>query len=252
MSQYRFFVSPEQISGRRVTLTASQARQIFSVLRMRQAQHIVVLDNQGWQYGVRLDKVSSDLVAGEIVSREKATGEPKTKLTLYQALLKKDNFEWILQKGTEIGIAKFVPLISQRCVVRHKALKPAKKQRWQRIISEAAEQSGRGRLPILTEPITLAQALGNVNEFDRALVPWEREPENAFLDSLSDVIQGGSSRPAQIAVFIGPEGGFAEEEIEDAVKAGVQPVTLGSRILRSETAAMIASTLALSAFGDLD
>ena len=251
MRHYRFFVLPDQIRGRRLMLSGSQARQIYSVLRMREADHIVALDNRGWQYDVRLDKVASDLVSGEILSRTRAVGEPRTQLTLYQALLKKDNFEWVLQKGTEIGVARFVPLITQRCVVRQKKLKPAKLQRWQRIISEAAEQCGRGRLPSLSAPLTLSEALEDVAEFDKALAPWEREVENGFLVSLSDYAGQRPSQAARIAVFIGPEGGFAGEEIEEARAAGVMPVTLGQRILRAETAAVVAATLALSAMGDL-
>ncbi len=251
MRQYRFFVSPDQIHGSRLKLTGSQARQIYSVLRLREAEHILALDNRGWQYAVRLDKVTSDLVTGEIISREQAAGEPQTELTLFQSLLKKDNFEWILQKGTELGVVRFVPLITQRCVVRQKTIKPAKLQRWQRIIGEAAEQSGRGRLPLLSAPVMLPEALENATKFDRALVPWERETENGFVESLGDSLSERPLQGARIAVFIGPEGGFAGEEIETATAAGVQPVTLGSRILRAETAAVVASTLALSAMGEL-
>lgn len=251
MRQHRFFISPDQIHGRRLTLTGSQARQIYSVLRMREAEQIVVLDNRGWQYEVRLDKISSDQVIGEIISRIQATGEPETSLTLYQALLKRDNFEWILQKGTELGVTRFVPLITQRCVVRNKTIKPAKLQRWQRIISEAAEQSGRGRLPLLSAPVALSKALESVSEFDKALIPWERETEIGLVDSLNKHGRERISQATRIAVFIGPEGGFDDEEIAEAGAAGVQPVTLGSRILRAETAAVAATTLALSVMGDL-
>lgn len=253
MRQYRFFVSPDQIHrNRRLTLTGDQARQIYSVLRMREAEHIVALDNRGWQYDVRLDKVTSDLVSGEILSREQAAGEPGTELTLYQALLKKDNFEWVLQKGTELGVTRFVPLITQRCVVRQKAIKPAKLERWKRIISEAAEQSGRARLPSLSAPVMLPEALENVNVFDVALIPWEGETEKGLVKALRDDARERPSPSPRIAVFIGPEGGFNEEEIEEAEAAGLQPVTLGPRILRAETAAVTAVTLVLSAMGDLE
>lgn len=251
MRQYRFFVSPDRIKGRRLALDGGQARQIYSVLRLRGAEHIMVLDDRGWQYDVRLDRVSSDLVTGEILARMPAGGEPRTELTLYQALLKKDNFEWVLQKGTELGVARFVPLITQYCVVRQKEIKTAKLQRWQRIISEAAEQSGRGRLPDLSAPLTLPEALEQAGEFDRALVPWEQATENGLVEALAGYGREQSEQPARIALFIGPEGGFADEEIEEAQASGVQPVTLGARILRSETAAVVAAALTLSAMGDL-
>jgi 16S rRNA (uracil1498-N3)-methyltransferase len=252
MRQYRFFVSPDQIRGPRLKLTGSQARQVYSVLRMREADHILALDNRGWQYEVRLDKVTSRVVTGEIIARKQAGGEPRTELTLYQALLKKSNFEWVLQKGTELGVKRFVPLISQRCVVRNKVIKPAKLERWQRIIGEAAEQSGRGRLPELFAPLTLPEALDDAVEYDSALIPWEGAAEPGLTDALN--LLGGECSPAayRIALFIGPEGGFADEEVEEAEALDVQPVTLGSRILRAETAAVVAATLALSAMGDLD
>jgi 16S rRNA (uracil1498-N3)-methyltransferase len=250
MRNYRFFVSPDQIHGnRRLALSGDQARQIYSVLRMREADRLVVLDNRGWQYDVRLEKVTANLVTGDILSREEVAGEPRMALTLYQALLKKDNFEWVLQKGTELGVAHFVPLITQRCVVRQETIKAPKFQRWQRIIREAAEQSGRGRLPSLSTPVRLPEALENSMAFDRALIPWEGEQEKGLLEVFG---AGGGERPLRVAIFIGPEGGFDEEEIEEAQRAGLQPVTLGPRILRAETAAVVAAALALSAMGELE
>lgn len=250
MRNFRFFVAPDQIhANRRLALSGDQARQIYSVLRMREADQLVILDNLGWQYDVRLDKVTSNLVTGDILSREEAAGEPRVELTLYQALLKKDNFEWVLQKGTELGVAHFVPLISQRSVVRQETIKPPKIQRWQRIIREAAEQSGRGRLPSLSTPVRMPEALENNEAFDCALIPWEGETKKGLLEVLRE---GAGERPSRIAIFIGPEGGFDEAEIEEAQVAGLQPVTLGPRILRAETAAVVAATLALSALGELE
>jgi 16S rRNA (uracil1498-N3)-methyltransferase len=251
MRQYRFFVSMDQINGQRLVLTGGQARQIYSVLRMRETERITALDNRGWQYDVRLEKVSSDLVMGEVLAKEPAAGEPQMELTLYQALLKKDNFEWVLQKGTELGVTRFVPLITQRCVVRQKSIKPPKLQRWQRIMGEAAEQCGRGRLPMLAEPLFLPEALEYAGGFDKALIPWEEERKIGLLQALKE--DGGERpSPSRIALFIGPEGGFDEEEIAAARSAGVVPVTLGPRILRAETAAIVVATLALSAAGELE
>ncbi len=249
MSQHRFFVSPDQIDGSRLTLDGSQARQIHNVLRMRAADHILALDNSGWQYDVCLDSVASDRVIGEIVSKTSAAGEPRAKVTLYQALLKKDNFEWVLQKGTEIGISSFVPMITKRCVVRQERIKPVKIDRWQRIINEAAEQSGRGQLPFLSPPLMFAEVLRETAAFDMVLVPWERETGRGLAQAVREAV---GERPPRIAILIGPEGGFDDEEIEQAVAAKAQPVTLGSRILRAETAALVAATLALSALGELD
>jgi 16S rRNA (uracil1498-N3)-methyltransferase len=251
MRQYRFFVSANQIHGPRLVLTGNQARQISSVLRMRETEQIIALDDRGWQYDVRLDKVSSDLVKGEVLTKELAIGEPQMELTLYQALLKKDSFEWVLQKGTELGIMHFVPLITQRCVVRQKTIKAAKLQRWRRIIREAAEQSGRGRLPELTAPVLLTEAFEHIAQYDQAFIPWEEEQEISLLQALREN-SGERLAASRIAIIIGPEGGFGEEEIASAQAFGVRPVTLGPRILRAETAAVVASALALSAAGELE
>jgi 16S rRNA (uracil1498-N3)-methyltransferase len=251
MHRHRFFVQPDQIAGQRVTLANEQARQIASVLRLRERDQIAVLDNSGWQYDVRLERVTTDYVTGAIVARSRAEREPAARLTLYQAMLKKDNFEWVLQKGTEIGVARFVPLITERSVVRQKDLKAAKAQRWQRIISEAAEQSGRGFLPELAAPMELDEALAAAREFDSALMPWVQERESGLVNQVKDLPETQEKVGPRIALFIGPEGGFSEEETARAQKAGVQPVSLGPRILRSETAAVVAAALTLSALGDL-
>ena len=155
MTTHRFFVNKNQIRGENVILTGSQARQIHSVLRLRKGDRIHILDNEGWQYEVELLTVNPDReavaqrhqVTGHIATKSAASGEPAARLTLYQSLLKQDKFEWVLQKGTELGVFSFVPLITERTIVRQTKLKQNKLARWQRIIREAAEQSGRGANP---------------------------------------------------------------------------------------------------------
>jgi 16S rRNA (uracil1498-N3)-methyltransferase len=244
MASHRFFVPPDQIVGQQVFLRGEQARQIHGVLRLRPPQTIVVLDNQGWQYDLRLENVSGDRVVGAITARARAV-EPVVQITLCQSMLKKDNFEWILQKGTELGITAFVPVISQRSIVRQAALKQNKAQRWQRILAEAAEQSQRGRVPTLSEPVSLEEAIAASQTADLALIPWEEEARQGLLA----LLRAMPVAPRQIALFIGPEGGYAPDEIDLARAAGVVPVTLGPRILRAETAAVAATALLM---GELD
>lgn len=248
MSRHRFFISPAQVHGQQVVLDGAQARQLAQVLRLRPAQTIIVLDNQGWEYDLTLETVSSDRTLGTISERRPITGEPTARITLYQSMLKKDNFEWILQKGTELGIAAFVPVISQRSVVRQQALKQNKANRWQRILVEAAEQSGRGHVPVLEPPLALEEAFVAAQAGDLALIPWEEETAQGLLPLLREL---APARAHEIALFIGPEGGYAPDEIEAARAAGVQPVTLGPRILRAETAAIAAATLVLGALGEM-
>ncbi|MFN2134932.1 MAG: 16S rRNA (uracil(1498)-N(3))-methyltransferase [Candidatus Promineifilaceae bacterium] len=249
MSHNRFFVQPEQISRGRVALEGDQARQIYNVLRLRQMERVTVFDGSGWEYTVLMDKVTTDQVTGTIESRQRPQVEPRTELVLYQSMLKKDNFEWILQKGTEIGVSRFVPFVSERSVVRQDALKPAKRKRWQRIIAEAAEQSGRSRLPELNTPLRFDEAVADANACQVALIPWVGEAKLGIVAALAPLRE--PERTLQVALFVGPEGGFTDGEIAGAREAGMRPVTLGPRVLRAETAAVVAAALALSAVGDL-
>ena len=236
---HRFFIPPEWIHGDTVFLQDATAHQIRNVLRMQPGARIVVLDNAGAEYEIELVTVEKSEVCGAMVAKRPATGEPDAAITLYQCMLKKDNFEWVLQKCTEIGVSRFVPVISQRTVVTQ--VKDNKIARWQRIITEAAEQSRRGRVPELADLIPFEHAVGEVNAFDRALIPWEQ----ATTCTLCDALEVEERKIQHLALFIGPEGGFDEHEIEAGEDAGMIPVTLGARILRAETAAVVASAITL-------
>jgi 16S rRNA (uracil1498-N3)-methyltransferase len=176
---------------------------------------------------------------GEAVAKRPSPNEPAIQLTLYQALMKRDKFEWVLQKGTEIGVTHFVPLVTQRSLVQDIDIKESKQLRWQKILTEAAEQSGRGCIPTLHPPQTLAEALA-AHPAQRGLIAWEEAEGLTIRGALA-----GGERPSQISLFIGPEGGFAAEEVAAAQVAGIQAITLGKRILRAETAALVASALIL-------
>lgn len=234
---HRFFIDPQFIGATAVTFPPEQAHQMRAVLRMAPGADVVVLDNAGWEYAVTLTAVTKSQVLGDIIARRPATGEPATHLTLYQALLKRDNFEWVLQKGTEIGVSRFVPIITARTVVT--AVKPHKLERWQRILTEAAEQSRRGRIPELAPPLPLAEAIAACPA-EALLMLWEAAGGMPLPAALA-------GKPRSVALFIGPEGGLDPTEIDEKVTA----VTLGPRILRAETAALVAATLALQACGNL-
>ena len=162
---HRFFISPDSISGDAVTLSGPGARQLDRVLRSRPGDQIVVLDNSGWEYVVTLEKVSPDEVLGAMVDRQASRGEPRTRLTLYQGVLKADRFEFVLQKGTELGVSTFVPMICAWSVprMREKSLAANRYARWHRIITEAAEQSHRGRIPMLEQTVDFFSACDNVD-----------------------------------------------------------------------------------------
>ena len=243
---HRFFIPADRISENKVVITGKPVHQIRNVLRLGASDRITVLDNSGWQYEIEIQKVDSTRVEGSVVARSPAGAEPRTKITLYQALLKGSNFEFVLQKCTEIGVASFVPLICERCV----ASAPDSKRlsRWRNIITEAAEQSRRGRLPVLQSPTSFTDACKSASRI--SLLTWEGEK----LRSIGDVLRSHQKirNDSVISIFVGPEGGFSTHEVEFARSCGIVPVSLGHRILRAETAGLVAVTITLYEFGDLN
>ena len=235
----RFFVPIDAIAGTAVTFSGDQAHQMARVLRLRPGDQVIALDGAGLQHTVTLTAVAQDAAAGAIVGTEPATGEPKVRITLYQALLKGDRWDYVLQKGTEAGIARFVPVISRRCIAQPEG--PARRRRWERIVTEAAEQSERGVAPAIAEPLPLAEALQQARGL--RLFAYERG-----VTPLRTAI--ARRRPAEVSLFVGPEGGFERQEAEAATAAGIQVSSVGPRILRAETAGPALAFAILYARGD--
>ena len=176
-----------------------------------------------------------------------APAEPALRLTLFQCTLKADKFEWILQKGTELGVARFVPVVSARSVVRPAAALLPKYERWRAIVREAAEQSGRTRLPELATPVEFSEALRSSAQL--RLLPWE-EAEVDRAEGLGQAVSAAS--PSDAALLVGPEGGLTAEEVMAAQAAGWRTVTLGARTLRAETAALAAIAVIMDRQGELE
>jgi 16S rRNA (uracil1498-N3)-methyltransferase len=245
---HRFFITPDQIAHLIVRFDDDQAHQLRRVLRLRPGDRVLALDGAGLQYEVVLEEVSNSRVTGLIAGKTAAVGEPGTRLTLFQSLVKREKFEWVLQKGTELGVADFCPVITRRTLVRDEEdVKPEKLDRWRRIIKEAAEQSGRGLLPRLTAPIPFEAAAPETLLNDRALIAWEMEAQRTIRNALAE-----RDGPQEIALFIGPEGGFEQQEVDEAMWYGAIPVTLGPRTLRTETAAIVAVSLVMHELGEMD
>lgn len=251
---HRFFIQPEWIQGRTVTLSGAIVHQICHVLRLRPGDHILVLDNSGWEWQVGLTQVSKDLVEGRTQGKSLVRGEPRTKITLYQGVLKGNRFEFALQKGTEVGIVEFVPVVSSRCVIADVESVEKKLVRWRRIVLEAAEQAHRGRLPVIYQTMLFAAACERARlSGGLSILPWEEAQA-----SLKPLLRGGDQAaeatppPFSINLFIGPEGGFTADEVDLAQRYGVHPVTLGPRILRAETAGLVAATAILYELDDLE
>ncbi len=252
---HRFFVSHSSIEGHEVTVSGSQAHQIATVLRMHPGDLIVVLDNSGWEIETRLVSVDRATTRGEVVRRRLSSAEPRTKISLYQGMLRSHRFEFALQKGTELGIVEFVPVIADRCVVSDLNDVEKKHERWESIIQEAAEQCRRGRKPALRSAVLFAQMCEQAGRAGGlSLILWEEEARASLRDALRAANSGAGerSRPFTVRLAVGPEGGFTPQEIETAQHYGWVPVGLGPRILRGETAGIVAAAIILYELGDME
>jgi len=239
----RFFVSASSIKGDQVRLGPDQAHQICHVLRLKKLDQIVVLDNQGSEYDVVLQTLGRQELVGRIVASRAALGEPEVQVCVYQSLLSRDKFEWVLQKCTEIGVSRFVPVVTRRSIVQKtQAMKPEREQRWGRILTEAAEQCGRGRIPRLEHPVKFAGCLAEVKSQDLCLIASTSASKTGLRQVMAPRAQG---QVRSVGVFIGPEGGFHPDELTSARAAGVHDFGLGKRTLRTETAALVVSALVL-------
>ncbi len=243
---HRFFVPPEAIAQGQVQFPEAAARQIMRVLRLRPGDLVAVLDGEGTLYHVSLQRVSRHEVVGQIVREEPATGEPRLAVDLYMALIKGERFDWVLQKGTELGVARFVPMVTERTVVRDLSPSPHRRARWSRIVQEAAEQCGRARIPEIASPVAFTAACAAAAEADRRLIAWAGEGRRSFAEAYGD------EQPERLALLIGPEGGFTADEVAQAYAHGIVPFSLGERVLRAETAAIVAVTLAMYRAAELD
>ncbi|MFA5367473.1 MAG: RsmE family RNA methyltransferase [Dehalococcoidia bacterium] len=235
----RFLVDRHCIDGEIVVLQGEVVHQIRDVLRLRKGARVVIFNDEGLEYTVVLESVKKDRIAGTIESTRKHF-EPAIKITLYQALLKSDRFEFVLQKCTEIGVTEFVPIMCERCV----AGKPGanKIQRWEKVIKEATEQSGRSTPPALNPAVPFEDAILSARGLSIIA-----STGSASL-SLREIIRPTSN----INIFIGPEGGFTDGELESALRHGAKEVALGPNTLRSETAGLVAATVVLYECGQLD
>lgn len=243
----RFFISGDQIREKTVFLEGSDHHHLLKVLRKKIGDEIVVLNGKGQEYTAKITTINDTLVEAEILAEVAKTTEPRVKLNLIQSLPKGDKFEFIIQKNTELGISRFQPVISERSTIRlNEEARIKKWERWRKIIKEAAEQSGRKIVPEL-EIVQDWQLVIHNFRSGMVLIPWEGEQNQ----SLKDVLDKEKVFPSEVTLLIGPEGGFSLDEVNEACAEGAIPVTLGPRILRTETAALVAASAIFYHYGDL-
>lgn len=280
---HRFFVTdpagPWPI-GTELQLDRADAVHAARVLRLRAGQFVLVSDGDGFDYEAELLQVSPNAVQVRIVSVAPSPAEPRAFLTLVQGVAKGSKMDFIIQKAVEIGVSRIIPVVTERTVVRlDRAKAAARVERWQRIAEEAAKQAGRGRVPVVEEVVHWSD-VWQWDDLGTVLVPWEEAAGRGLMDALqhrpqtSDgvgseqrsltVTDAGSEQRVvtaptatdtggrrAFAVVIGPEGGLSPAEVDLAKSYGALPVTLGPRILRTETAAIVSVALVLAACGEM-
>ena len=235
---FQFFVDKTQINEEAglAFITGADVNHICHVLRMRVGEQFYVTDGEsGGKYLCALKEASEDQVTCDILRTIEESSELPCEITLYQGLPKADKMELIIQKAVELGVNRIVPVSTKRSIVKLDDKKAgAKISRWQGIAEAAAKQSKRDVIPQIGDVMTLKEALKEAAEFEVSMMPYENAEGMAFTRKLLDEIRPGQ----RIAIFIGPEGGFEDSEVEAALAQGTQPVTLGRRILRTETAGL--------------
>ncbi|MBF6591771.1 MAG: 16S rRNA (uracil(1498)-N(3))-methyltransferase [Ktedonobacterales bacterium] len=230
-----------------IELPLEVAHQTRDVLRLTPGDSLRLLDGVGGEYPAELIVVERKRVVVRLGGREVGRAEPTVRIVLCQGMLKGAKFEWVLQKGTELGVAAFVPLLCERAVAATEVAGASKWRRWEKILTEAVEQCGGTRLPELTAPRPLPDLLADCPPGVVMLVPWEEETATPLRTALDAAVSalGSLDALAEVRLFIGPEGGFAAAEVALARRHGARPVTLGRRTLRAETAALVAVALTL-------
>ena len=232
---YRFFVEEHQIDPDRIHITGSDVNHIRNVLRMKPGEEILVSAQGNLEYRCRIEALEEEEVTAEILYAMESELELPSRIYLFQGLPKGDKMDFIVQKCVELGAARIVPVSTRRTIVKLDAKKEeSRRKRWAGISESAAKQSGRGVIPEITGVRSFREALEEAGKLDVCLIPYERAEHMAHTREVFGSIAPGSS----IGIFIGPEGGFEEEEVEYAIKAGAKAITLGRRILRTETAGM--------------
>ena len=233
---HHFFVEPSQIQGNHIFIDGPDVNHIRNVLRMNPGEEVNVTDGSGVKvYRCAIAAIGEDTVELNIMWAQEKGMELPSKIYLFQGLPKSDKMELIIQKAVELGVYEIIPMATARAVVKLDQKKAAAKvKRWQAISESAAKQSKRLLIPEVKEPVKFSEALKLASDLDVRLIPYELAEG---MDGTRRIIQ--SVKPGQsVAVFIGPEGGFEEAEVELAKEAGFQAITLGRRILRTETAGM--------------
>lgn len=238
---HRFFVDSENINNGKIQIDRADVKHIKNALRLEIGDEIEVCDKMGTDYRCKISKIEKEEVFCEVLETYKSKGESEIDISLFQGLPKSTKMELIVQKSTELGVKRIVPVEMERCVAKitDKKKEAKKIERWTKIAEEAAKQSKRGIIPEVSEAMSFKDLIEHLQGEDMIIVPYESEEEIGLKTVLK------SCRSKKINIVIGPEGGFDESEIEALKEIGSHIVTLGPRILRTETAGFTTAALIL-------
>jgi len=241
----KFFVDKSQISPEGIRITGQDVTHIGRVLRLTVGDSLLLCDGEGTDYVTEIERIDNGEILCTVTEHLPCKNEPEVKITLFQGLPKQGKMEWIIKKCTEIGVTNIVPVQMERSVVKLDREQGKKKlERWQKTANEAAKQCGRGRIPQILPPIKFAE-LNNMDLPEFLLLPYEEERAKPIKDALCGKYE------TSVGIFIGPEGGFTPEEVALLTERGAHSVTLGPRILRTETAGLTAVALVLYEFNEM-
>lgn len=248
---YKFFVTEEQIEENIVHITDEDVNHIKNVLRLDVNEQIEIANiTNGNNYVCKITHLTSKQVDCQIVETLEVSKEAKVYLHIFQGLPKAEKLEYIIQKAVEVGVSEITPVIMKRCIVKlEDNVKQKKTKRWQKIAEVAAKQSKRDRIPNVNVPINLKNIYENLKEYDIVLVAYENEQNNSIKTVLQQIQKKQSTK---IAIVIGPEGGLENEEVEQLQQHGAKIVTLGKRILRTETAPIVMASVIMYEFDEME
>jgi 16S rRNA (uracil1498-N3)-methyltransferase len=241
---HRFYFEERLSVGGKIEIKGTEAKHIKDVLRLRGGDQVLLFDGSGMEFKGEVAGISKTQVSVDILEAKAGETESPIEIILGQGIPKSDKMDLIVQKSTELGVSRIVPLYTERVVP--KAFSPNKLERWRRIAVEACKQSGRVKVPEVSEPLKLGEFVKSIDASSLKLVPWEGEREVSLKTALPSSLKSG-----KIALVIGPEGGLSDSEIESSRKAGFVPVSLGRRILRTETVPLSLLSIIQYLYGDI-
>jgi 16S rRNA (uracil1498-N3)-methyltransferase len=244
---HKFFVSKNNIVGDKAVIDGDDVKHIYKVLRLENGDKVNINNCEGKEYLGEIISIDKKEVKVNLLEELKVSNESNLNIVLFQGLPKSTKMDLIVQKGTELGMSEITPIITERVIVKNEMGEFTKTERWKRIALEACKQSKRSLIPEINTPIEFKVLLEKTKEFDLVVVPYESAEDYG----IKELIESIDYEVKNVAIVIGPEGGFEDSEIKELMENGSKVVTLGPRILRTETAGFVCATLLQYELGDM-